>query len=360
MCPTDNEERAERQQTDESLRAERDRADQSLEQEQDTLEAAADEVIGRARSRADEVLATARAKTDRQATRPPSNAPASRSVQREREVADRALRAERADADAAVRAERAAHVTVLLNERAETDKDLTSERARSDDALARRDEFLATVSHELRNVLSSMVLMARLIADGALRENQAEQIVNYAQRIQRAGGRMDRLIGDLVDVASIEAGVLAVTREPSDAAQVVTEAVSTFQAQATATGLRLSSEVISPISSIALDPARILQVLVNLLSNAIKFTPANGSVSVRVQASGDQLLFSVSDTGLGIAPDKLEAVFERFVQVERNDRRGLGLGLYISKCIVQGHGGRIWVESTLGVGSTFHFTLPLT
>jgi signal transduction histidine kinase len=358
MCPTDNEESAERQQTDDSLRAERDRADQSLEKEQDTIEAAADEVISRARSRADDVLATARAKNDRQPTRPPSNGPASRTVEREREAADRALRAERADADAAVRAERAAHVTVLLNERAETDKDLNSERARSDDALAMRDEFLATVSHELRNVLSSMVLMARLIAEGALRESQAEQIVNYAQRIQRAGGRMDRLIGDLVDVASIEAGALAVSRELSDAAQVVTEAVGTFQAQAVSTGLCLSSEFLSPISPIAFDPARILQVLVNLLSNAIKFTPANGNVTVRVQAKGGQLLFSVSDTGLGIAADKLEAIFERFVQVARNDRRGLGLGLYISKCIVQGHGGRIWAESTLGVGSTFHFTLP--
>jgi signal transduction histidine kinase len=359
MCPPDKEESVERQQTDDSLRAERDRADQSLEKEQDAIEAAADAVISQARSRADDVLAVARAKTDRQSAGPASNAPASRTVEREREIADRALRSERADADAAVRAERAAHVTVLLNERAETDKDLTTERARSDDALAMRDEFLGVVSHELRNVLSSIVLMARLIADEVSQESQVEQVIKYAQRIQRAGGRMNRLIGDLVDVASIEAGALAVTRELSDVAPVVAEAVNTFQAQASSSGLSLSSEVTAPSVPIAFDPARILQVLINLLSNAFKFTPANGSVTVRVQAIGDQLRFSVSDTGPGIAPDKLEAIFERFVQVARNDRRGLGLGLYISKCIVQGHGGRIWAESTLGAGSTFHFTLPV-
>jgi signal transduction histidine kinase len=100
-------------------------------------------------------------------------------------------------------------------------------------------------------------------------------------------------------------------------------------------------------------------VLVNLLGNALKFTPAGGSVTVRSERVGDELLLSVADTGLGIPSDKLESVFERFLQVGRDDRRGVGLGLFISKCIVEGHGGRIWVESAVGRGSTFTFTLPI-
>jgi signal transduction histidine kinase len=169
---------------------------------------------------------------------------------------------------------------------------------------------------------------------------------------------MNRLIGDLLDVASIEAGVLAVHREVEDATQVVMEAVETFQAQASASKVSLAAEIVSS-SPASFDYARILQVLINLLSNAIKFTPANGRVVVRLERAGDELRFAVSDTGVGIPAYQLEAIFERFVQVTKNDRRGVGLGLYISKCIVRGHGGRIWAESRIGEGSTFCFTLPI-
>ena len=108
----------------------------------------------------------------------------------------------------------------------------------------------------------------------------------------------------------------------------------------------------------AIDPARVHQVLINLISNAIKFTPPKGTVSVHAVRAGDAARIDVSDSGIGIPGDKLEAIFERFVQVKKNDRRGVGLGLYISRCIVQGHGGRIWAESKLGEGTTISFTLP--
>jgi signal transduction histidine kinase len=98
-------------------------------------------------------------------------------------------------------------------------------------------------------------------------------------------------------------------------------------------------------------------VLTNLLSNAIKFTPAGGRIVVHVEPVGDDIRFAVRDTGVGIPTDKLEEIFGRFVQIQ-NDQRGVGLGLYISKCIVLGHGGRIWVESAMGAGSAFYFTLP--
>ena len=112
------------------------------------------------------------------------------------------------------------------------------------------------------------------------------------------------------------------------------------------------------MSAVAFDPARILQVLINLLSNAIKFTATGGKVTVHAEPSATEVCLSVTDNGVGIPADKLETVFLRFLQLN-SDRRGLGLGLYISKCIVLGHGGRIWAESELGAGSKFCFTLPL-
>jgi signal transduction histidine kinase len=343
-----------REQTDASLRLERERADEALAEELAGIDETADEIIGRARRRADEVLATARVKMDAPT---PAAGPAA-SLARERTLEDRALREERAEADETLRDERAEHVGLLRVERAETDRDLSSERARSDVAVAMRDEFLGIVSHDLRDLLNTIVLRATLIARGALEAGPTEQVREHAHGIQRAGGRMNRLIGDLVDVASIEAGALVVTLELCDPVEVVTEAASTFEAQASASGVALGVQIASPLGRAALDPARILQVLGNLLGNALKFTPAAGEVVLRLERIGGDIQFTVSDTGAGIPADMLESVFERFVQAGSHDRRGVGLGLYISKCIVQGHGGRIWAESTPGRGSTFRFTLP--
>jgi signal transduction histidine kinase len=346
----------EREQTDESLRVEREKADDALGERLEAIEETADAVIAKARARADEVLAAARSRTDRQTST--SNAQSSKRTERKRALEDEIVREERADADEAVRAERAEHVALLSTERLETDKDLFSERARSDDAVATRDDFLGIVSHDLRNMLSAMVGFAALIAKAEAQENHHEQVLLHAHRIQRSGARMARLIGDLVDVASIEAGVLAVTREVGDPTQVVTEAVDTFQTQASASGISLTADIVPPPSLASFDQARILQVLTNILSNAIKFTSRNGRVVVRLERISDEMRFAVSDSGVGIPADKLETVFDRFRQVDTNDRRGIGLGLYISKSIVQGHGGKIWAESTLGEGSTFCFTLP--
>ena len=347
---------AEREQTDESLRLEREKADADLGERQAAIDETADAIIEKARARADQVLAAARAKSDRQ-VRPP-NAQSATAIDQERVLEDQALRDERAGADETLRAERAEHAPLPSAERDETDKDLSRERARSDVALTARDAFLGIVSHDLRNMLSGIVGFAALIAKES-RDHHDDQIVVCAQRIQRAGARMNRLLGDLVDVASIEAGVLAVSREVGDAALVVTEAVDTFQTQASAKGISLTAEIVPPLPVVSFDPPRILQVLVNLLSNAIKFTPPNGKVVVGVERVADELRFAVKDTGGGIPGEKLEAVFERFLQLAENDRRGVGLGLYISKCLVQGHGGRIWAESRLGEGSTFCFTLPI-
>ncbi len=346
---------SERDQTDESLRVERENADQALGDQLAAIDETADAVITLARDRADAVLAAARARIDRQSAAPRGAAPAA--VERERDIADRALRDERAIADETLRAERAEQADALSSKREETDKDLLIERERSDDVLATGNEFLGIVSHDLRHLLNAIVGFASLIEKDVARGSDGQDIVRHAQRIQRSGARMNRLIGDLADVVSIEAGQLAVTPEMAAPTHVVTEAMETFQALASANSVSLAA-VVPPSSLAPFDPARILQVLTNLLSNAIKFTPAGGAVVVRVERSSDDILFTVTDTGIGVPPDQLEAVFVRFVQLSKTDRRGVGLGLYISKSIVEAHGGRIWAENRPGGGTIFRFTLP--
>ena len=307
---------SERELTDESLRVEREVADHALEAELTVIDETADAIVSKARARADEILLAARTKTDRQSG---TGAPSSQSpgtVLRQRVREDQTLREERADADETLRAERADQVSLLAAERDETDKDLLAERARSDEALASRGEFLGIVSHDLRNMLNSVAVSAALIAEEVSQDNCVEHVRRDAQRIQRAVARMNRLIGDLVDVASIEAGHLGLTVEVGNPAHVVTEVVDTFQTQASASGISLTAEI-EPSPLVAFDPARILQVLSNLLGNAIKFTPTHGHVVVRIEHIDNEIRFAVSDTGAGISADKLEAVFERFHSGQR-------------------------------------------
>jgi signal transduction histidine kinase len=350
--------RSERAQTDESLRVERETADDGLEEKVAAIDEAADAVISLARARADHVLAAARAKADGRSGKI-APAQSAEGIKGERRLHDQIVREEREVADESLRTERGERIASLLTERERTDNDLLNERVRADGALSTRDEFLAIVSHDLRDMLDAMIRFAVLIEKEAAQADQVEPVRTHAQRIRRSGARMGRLIGDLIDVAGIESGTLAVTRELADPAQVVREAVDTFQALASARGVTLLVDITPWSSPAEFDPARILQVLGNLLANAIKFTSAGGQVTARVELSAGELRFAVSDTGIGIPDDQLEAVFERLLQVTKDDRRGVGLGLYISKCIVQGHGGRIWAESRLGQGSTVYFTLPV-
>ncbi|HSQ64727.1 MAG TPA: HAMP domain-containing sensor histidine kinase [Polyangiaceae bacterium] len=342
----------EREHTDESLRSERKKADDAIEQKLDEIDTTADALIIEARARADALLAKERHKADRRAQVSPAEGGA---LKAERASADEIIRRERAEADEAVRDERATHVALLAHERRATDENLLSERESSDIALESRDDILGRVSHDLRNMLANMMGFAQLIVQ---RTSEPQAVASHAQRILSSGNRMNRLIGDLLDVASIAAGAFTVTREPVDPSRLVNEAVESFQPVANAHAIQLTSEILSPPGPAALDGPRILQVLTNLIANAIKFTPPNGRVVVRLERTPDAIQFSVADTGRGIPADKLETLFERFYQMDKSDRRGIGLGLYVSRSIVQTHGGRIWAESTVGVGSTFRFVIP--
>ena len=347
---------SEREQTDASLRLERERADRALDDELSSADETADAVISRARARADALLAAAREKTDRASSRAhPTDA-----LRISRAVEDQTLQRERVTADDALREERSGHAALLSHEREATDHDLSHERERADAAVATRDDFLGIVSHDLLNILNALLGMSSLIEREVAQDEHVERVVDHARRIQRSGARMRRLVGDLLDVASIEAGTLAVTRVEGNVADVVSEAVDTFQAQAAGAGISLNAEIAPGLPLVSFDPARILQVLCNLLSNALKFTPAQGAVVVRVEQVEGDVVCCVNDSGEGVPGDKLETVFDRFVQLTKNDRRGVGLGLFISKCIVRGHGGRIWAENRSEGGSTFCFTLPVS
>ena len=353
---------SERDQTDESLRLEREKTDQALADRQ-LAEEDSDQMVHQARESADAVLTAARAKADQQLNQGSPQDVARATLAKERVLEDEALQDERDSADENLRREREENARVLSRllplERDKTDRFLLTERARSDDALSNRDNFLGIVSHDLRNLLGGIVISAGVLSERASENEDGKQTLAETARIQRYAARMNRLIGDLVDVASIDAGKLAVIPAPGDVAALIAEAVDTFQATASAKGVSLQAEMSEHPLPAELDHDRMLQVLANTISNAIKFTSRGGSVGVRGERAGDDVRVCISDTGTGIPNSKLEAVFERFWQGGKDDRRGVGLGLYISRCIVEAHGGRIWAESRLGEGSRFCFTLPV-
>jgi signal transduction histidine kinase len=348
-----------RKQTDESLAIERAKTDRAIGVKRAAVEEEADNVIERAREDADEILTVARAKADEKLSARVASTNAQADVTEARALADQQLQDERAEADKALHQERTAERISRLFplERGETDKFLLTERARSDNALANRDDFLGMVSHDLRDLLNGIVINAAFIADHTSTDEQGQSSLQGALRIQRSACRMGRLIGDLVDIASIDAGKLAIVATVADASAVALEAVETWEAPAVTKGIALESNVHGPIPA-KFDNERILQVLGNLITNAVKFSARGGKIVIEVAAVEGQARFSVKDSGVGIPTDKLDAIFERFWQVGENDRRGLGLGLYISKCLVHAHGGKIWAESKPGIGSTFFFTVP--
>ncbi|WP_437923814.1 HAMP domain-containing sensor histidine kinase [Sorangium sp. So ce291] len=354
--------RPEREETDESLRHERDATDRALAERRALIEAKSDAAVTRARERADAKLNAAREDADQRSQESHLPGQATEAVAEERSLEDVLVRDERALADESLRRERAAHARVLSKllplERDKTDRHLLTERARSDDAISHRDDFLGIVSHDLRNLLSGIVLSVDLLSPDTPDQDEESEAAVAAKRIRRYAARMSRLIDDLVDVASIESGKLATNVGRGDASALLADAVDLFEPMASDRGITLELDVADRPLSTDFDQERVLQVLSNLLMNSIKFTAPGGTIRVRGERADGELLVSVSDTGPGIPVDMLELVFERFWQVGKKDRRGLGLGLYICKSIVEAHGGRIWVESRMGEGSTFFFTIP--
>jgi signal transduction histidine kinase len=353
----------ERAKTDKNLDIERRNADLALAEQKAAVEADANRVLKLAREHADAVLHAARDKADDklEAVRP---IPVVRAViEQERKIEDQAVEHERAAADNALQQERDQNARDLLAllplERKITDRSLTTERVRSDDAVAHRDDVLAMVSHDLRDLLGSILSSSALVLRTAAVGEAGNATRVGAERIQRYAGRMRRLIDDLTDVARIDTGKLSLRCGPGNLAPLISEAVIALRGAATSKNLSLHLPLCDEPLPAVFDEDRVLQVLNNLIANAIKFTPEGGQIRVECEHSESMAKVSVSDTGPGIAPELLEAIFERFRQGENSERRGLGLGLYISRTLIEAQDGRIWAESTPGNGTTVTFTLPL-
>ena len=218
-----------------------------------------------------------------------------------------------------------------------------------------RDDVLAVVAHDLRNPVHTILGAAEVIDvidDGAQHER-------HVQMIQRAARQMERLISDLLDVASIENGTLSLRTGPVDFTHLVSDVQELFERQAREGKIDLRRDIDPGIPVIAGDQDRLGQALSNMLSNAIKFTPQGGTVRLYVTRTENEVLVSVSDTGVGISRADLPHVFDRFWRSRETTTKGAGLGLSIARGIIDAHGGRMWAESELGVGTTVTFALPI-
>jgi len=231
---------------------------------------------------------------------------------------------------------------------------------RAEELIRLRDEFVAVVSHELRTPLTSIIGYLELIADGEAGELTSEQ-AGYLAVVQRSTNRLVELVGDLLLVAETERGPLALESVPTDVASLAANAVEAARPAADARGIVLRLEP-SDGGTVFGDPTRLAQMLDNLISNAIKFTPDGGRVTMRTEAVGHNIIFEVADTGEGIAAADRERLFDPFFRSREANARavpGTGLGLTITKAIVDAHGGSIRVESTVGGGTTFRVRIPV-
>jgi signal transduction histidine kinase len=365
---TDESPQIEREQTDESLRQERNKTDHALTAQRKLTQDLADGIVERAREQADEVLDAAREKADEKLNPDGPEEGSTECVEREavaqnRVEEDVALKQERASADDDLRWEREKQSRILAAllplEREKTDRYLLKERELSDDMVVYRDDFMGMISHELSNLLTGIAIHAQLLAVRASDSDEGRQTLAGINIIERCVAGMNRLIRDLVDVTSIDAGKLAVHPQPGNVTEMISEAITPFAHAAQEKGLSLEFATAGQMLSGVFDGERMTQVVANLIANAMRFTPRGGSITLKAAHSGDDIRVSVLDTGEGIAADMREAIFERFGQAGGNAHRGLGLGLYISRCIVEAHGGRIWAESNpAGTGSAFHLTIP--
>jgi signal transduction histidine kinase len=245
-----------------------------------------------------------------------------------------------------------AAATALLRARS---YDVEQEKRRRAELIAQaRAEVLGIVAHDLRNPLSLIVTTTELLEED-LEPERRQQILAIAKR---AGKQMNRLIGDLLDTVQMQSRRLSLDLEDLSVATILGQADENFRPRAESRQILLT--VILPDDNLFVhaDALRVQQVLSNLIGNALKFTPPDGYITVRVAPNDDYVAFHVTDSGPGIPEDQIPHLFEQFWQA-RSDKRGVGLGLTIAKGIVEAHGGRIWVESVVGSGSTFSFTLPL-
>ena len=224
-----------------------------------------------------------------------------------------------------------------------------------------KSEFLANVSHELRTPLNAIIGFSEVLQErlfGELNEKQAE----YTDDILSSGRHLLSLINDILDLSKIEAGRMELEVTTFDLPDAIENALLLVRERASRHGIKLDRAIDERLGDFTGDERKVKQVLVNLLSNAVKFTPEGGRIKVEARLGDNAAMVSVADTGIGIAKEDQEVIFEEFRQVGSNyaqKREGTGLGLSLTRKFVEMHGGKIWVESELGKGATFTFTLPI-
>jgi signal transduction histidine kinase/HAMP domain-containing protein len=253
-----------------------------------------------------------------------------------------------------------ARLVSVANENADLVGELRVNNLQLERANRLKSEFLASVSHELRTPMNAIIGYTKLMLDGLDGEMTAQQQTDLF-RVAQAADNLLGLINGLLDLAKIEAGKMELNVEEVNITEVADEALELVRPHADEKGLEVRSLIPPGLANVWADRARVRQVLANMLANAVKFTE-RGTVSVSASAAEGWLTVSVADTGVGISPEAQAYVFDEFRQADSSTTRrygGTGLGLAISKRLVTLHGGRIWVDSETGRGSTFHFTLPI-
>ena len=223
-----------------------------------------------------------------------------------------------------------------------------------------KSEFLANMSHELRTPLNAIIGFSEVLAEKMFGDVNAKQ-AEYLQDILESGRHLLSLINDILDLSKIEAGHMELEPADFDLPGAIDNALTLVRERAARRGITLGSTIDEHLGMVRGDERKVKQVLLNLLSNALKFTPERGRIAVGARLHGEVAEVSVADTGIGIAPADQETVFEEFRQVGTADKKaeGTGLGLALARRFIELHGGKIWVQSELGRGSTFTFTLPL-
>jgi signal transduction histidine kinase len=254
----------------------------------------------------------------------------------------------------------AAHAAVAL-ENARLFREIADKSLQLEAASRHKSEFLANMSHELRTPLNAIIGFSEVLLErmfGEVNEKQNE----YLQDILSSGRHLLSLINDILDLSKIEAGRMELQLTTFDLPQALEGALTLVRERATRRRVALDLAVDERLGEFVGDERKIRQIVLNLLSNAVKFTPEGGRIGVAAASADGAVEISVSDTGIGIAPEDQEAVFEEFRQVGGDyaqKREGTGLGLALTRKFVELHGGKIWVKSDLGKGSTFTFTLPV-
>ena len=356
--------------TDQSLEEERDKTDEYLDQSIAKVEQKTSEKVRSIRLATDKAVESHREKVDlnkehqREVTGMPPSQLAEKLLVQEREMLDKSQALEREAEDRARTEERTQKQVIaealLEQERKKTDSNLFEERLHVDLELITRDQFLAIVSHDLKNSIVAIAIGARLLRGGLSKDAvKAGSVLEHLALIEQAAAGMDRMISDLLDVEQLAHAKLKLKPEQVDVCALLQECVSLFGPLVSSKSFSMTIHTVPESIGADLDHDRILQVLSNLIGNSLKFTPNGGTVELSARKRETQVEISVTDNGPGIPEDAKEQIFERFSQLKRNDRRGLGLGLFISKWIVEAHGGHIWVTSEVRKGSTFSFTIPL-